>query len=104
MNPNDTSSRVLTALFELARDVEPIDIITVAKRASVSVYSALKALDALGEQGLVRPRQLRLTFLGLAAASALVGLRRRRDDSEDEGCDAWEAHVASVRARRPRAA
>jgi len=104
MNPNDASSRVLAALFELARDVEPIDIISISQRASVSVYAALKALEALGEVGLVRPRQLRLTFIGLAAASALVGGRRnRRDDSEEESL-AWEVEPPVVYSRRPRAA
>lgn len=104
MNPNDNSSRVLAALFELARDVEPIDIISVSRRASVSVYAALKALEALAESGLVRPRQLRLTFLGLAAASTLVGRSRKPlDELDDEGLG-LAAERPALFSRRPRAA
>lgn len=63
--------RLLRTLFELHRDNEPVDLLSVAEDAGLSVYIALSCLDQLERRGLVDARRLSLTLRGLAVAVAV---------------------------------
>ena len=70
MNEPKLCGRLLSQLFRRSQAGERIDIIDLAQEAGVSLFAALKAMDALERAGLADARRLRLTLSGLALAAA----------------------------------
>jgi hypothetical protein len=66
------SRRLLRLLLCSRQNDEIIDFMDVCEACAARPYVVLKALQELGAAGLVEPARLRLTFEGLAVASALA--------------------------------
>jgi hypothetical protein len=69
---NRLSRRLLRLLLSSRQNDEIIDFMDVCRACRARPYAVLKALNAMGAAGLVEPGRLRLTFAGLAVASALA--------------------------------
>lgn len=65
-------ARVLRAVFDLSRESEVIDIISISEEAGLSVYRALATLSDLEQRGMLDARRLKLTLKGVAVAAALA--------------------------------
>jgi hypothetical protein len=74
---NRLSRRLLRLLLSSRQNDEIIDFMDVCKACRARPYAVLKALNTLGSAGLVEPGRLRLTFAGLAVASALAAPAER---------------------------
>jgi hypothetical protein len=72
MIPSRLSRRLLRLLLTSRQNDEIIDFMDLCEAAAARPYTVLKALQGLGAAGLVDAARLRLTFEGLAVASALV--------------------------------
>jgi hypothetical protein len=72
MIPSRLSRRLLRLLLSSRQNDVIIDFMDMCEACCARPYAVLKALQALGSAGLVEPSRLRLTFEGLAVASALA--------------------------------
>lgn len=72
MIPNRLSRRLLRLLLTSRQNDEIIDFMDVCEACAARPYAVLSALHALTSAGLVESGRLRLTFEGLAVASALA--------------------------------
>jgi hypothetical protein len=72
MIPSRLSRRLLRLLLTSRQNDEIITFMDACEACAARPYAVLKALHALGSAGLVDPVRLRLTFEGLAVASALA--------------------------------
>ncbi len=76
MNPQRLPRRVLRLLLSSRQKDEAIDFMDLCWACAARPYAVLRALRSLAAAGLVDPIRLRLTFQGLAVASALCAAPR----------------------------
>jgi hypothetical protein len=86
MIPHRLSRRLLRLLLTSRQNDEIIDFMDLCEAAAARPYAVLKALHALGAAGLVDAARLRLTFEGLAVASALVRQPTGEPTQDPAGC------------------
>jgi len=95
MIPSRLPRRLLTTLFVCSQNNDSIDLFVLCERAGASPYAVLRALATLEHAGLVDARRLRLSWSGLALASALVGPRAEAPGDATASNDAAAAGGAS---------
>ena len=74
---NQPQRALLQALFTLARDDRPADLVNVANQLGLSCVQTDKLLTQLDEAGFVDATRVRLTMTGLVLAASLGPLRRQ---------------------------
>lgn len=84
MIQNRLSRRLLRLLLTSRQNDEIIDFMDACEACAARPYAVLKALHELAAAGLVEAARLRLTFEGLAVASALA--TPREPTQEPTGC------------------
>jgi Mn-dependent DtxR family transcriptional regulator len=71
-----TQQTILRALFEMASEDQPADLVSLAARVGLSCTRTAEILDALDRAQLVDADRVRLTMSGLALAAIAMPMAR----------------------------